>query len=265
MMKKAKVPISRMLCKIFRNSLESGKIPDLLKRAFISGIYKSGLRSKPVNYRPISLTSHVVKTWERVLRRVLVSYLDFHLKLDPNQHGSRAGRSTLSQLLQHYDEILSALESGDNIDCIYLDFSKAFNKVDHGILLHKLKEIGITGKIGRWIANFLHERKQEVLVKGNKFKESILKSGVPQGSVLGPLLFLIFIGDITQGVTAKTLVYVDDAKLKENVKNDEDVNNLQENLDKVYTWADKNNMQYNDDKFQVLRYGKSYELKQNTI
>ena len=119
---------------------------------------------------------------------------------------------------------------------------KAFDKVDHGIFLHKMKVIKIKGKIGRWIANFLHERKQEVLVKGNKFKESILKSGVPQGSVLGPLLFLIFIGDITQGVTAKTLVYVDDAKLKENVKNDEDVNNFRDNLDKVYTWAEKKNI-----------------------
>ena len=95
-----------------------------MKMAYITGNFKSGSRTKPVNYRPISLTSHVVKTMERVLRKAVVNHLELNLKLAANQHGSRAGRSTLSHLLLHYDEVLTALESGENMDVIYLDFSK---------------------------------------------------------------------------------------------------------------------------------------------
>ena len=151
---------------------------------------------------------------ERVIRKSLISYLEYYNKLDPRQHGSRAGRSTLSKLLQHQDDIIKALENGDNLDCIYLDFAKAYDKVDHGILLKKLKNLGISGNIGRWIMNFLTGRQQYVMVKGRKSKFYPLVSGVPQGSVLGPLLFLIFIGDISEGVTADTLIYVDDSKVK---------------------------------------------------
>ena len=113
-------------------------MPNILKSAYISGIHKGGSRVIPVNYRPISLTSHIVKTMERVMRKALVSYIEYYNMFDPHQHGSRAGRSTLSQLLQHQDEIISALEEGENLDYIYLDFSKAYDKVDHGILLHSL-------------------------------------------------------------------------------------------------------------------------------
>ena len=162
MIKKAKVPISRLINKAFQSSLQTGEIPTILKSAYIPGIHKGGSRPTPVNYRPISLTSHVVKTMERVFRKALVGYLELYNKLDPQQHGSRTGRSTLSQLLQHQDEILSGLEEGANLDFIYLDFSKAYDKVDHGILLHKLKDMGISGRIGRWIRNFLLPRKQQV-------------------------------------------------------------------------------------------------------
>ena len=103
------------------------------------------------------------------------------------------------------------------------------------------------------------------MVKGRKSKMFLLVSGVPQGSVLGPLLFLIFIGDISEGVTADTLVYVDDSKVKDKVKTNEDVENLQENLDKIYTWEENNNMKFNGGKFLVIRYGKDKNLKENTI
>ena len=158
MMKQARIPISIMLSKLFKSCLQTGEIPKILKLAYIVPIHKGGSRAETVNFRPISLTSHVMKTFERVMRETLVNFLEMNMKIDPKQHGSRAGRSTLSQLLLHQDEILSALENGENLDSIYLNFSKAYDKVDHGILVHKLRALGITELLdwkipsspGRW-------------------------------------------------------------------------------------------------------------------
>ena len=265
MMKKAKRTLSRILCDIFQGSLETGKIPQALKDALIVPIFKGGSRGKAANYRPISLTSHIMKTFERIMRQNLVSYMEYFEKLDPRQHGSRSGRSTLSQLLQHQDDVLRSLEDGDNVDVIYLDFAKAYDKVDHGILIHKLKKIGITGWIGRWIQAFLTGRRQQVLVRGRRSRSSPLISGVPQGSVLGPLLFLIYIGDISDGVSSTILTYVDDSKSSMRIKEEGDVERHQEELNKIYSWETRNNMRFNGGKFLVLRYGRNQEVKENTM
>ena len=110
-----------------------------------------------------------------------------------SQHGFRCGRSCLSQLLSHYDRILELLETGASVDIIYLDFAKSFDKVDFGITLMKLKSLGVSGKVGKWIYSFLTDRTLTVLVNGARSRKSNVQSGVPQGSVLGPLLFLILI------------------------------------------------------------------------
>ena len=265
LLKRAKTPMSRIICKLLNKTLQVGEIPKRLKRSLIIPIHKGGSQGVPSNYRPISLTSHIMKSIERVIRKKLVNFLELFNKLDPRQHGSRARRSTLSQLLQYQDDILNALEKDDNLDSVYLDFAKAYDKVDHGILLHKIKSIGITGRIGRWIMNFLTGREQEVLVRGKKSKIFLLVSGVPQGSVLGPLLFLIFIGDISKGVSATILIYVDDSKVYKMIKSQEDVETLQDDLDQIYIWENRNNMKFNGGKFLVMRYGKNSMLKENTL
>ena len=159
---------------------------------------------------------------------------------------------------------MKALEDGDNLDTIYLDFSKAFNKCDHGIIFHKLKAMGIKGRVGRWLHSFLSGRFLQVLVSSRKSSKSSLGSGVPQGSVLGPVLFLIYISDIAEELLASTLVYVDDTKVKQKVKSEVDVELLQAELQKLYLWGKRNNMEFNGKKFQVIRYGKDTNLKEAT-
>ena len=148
---------------------------------------------------------------------------------------------------------------------MYLDFAKAYDKVDHGILRHKIKSMGISGRVGIWIMNFLTGRDQEVMVRGRKSRIFLLVSGVPQGSVLGPLLFLIFIGDISEGVSAVILIYVDDSKVHQIVNNKDDVQGLQDNLDHIYRWEKSNNMKFNGGKFLVMRYGNNTDLKESTM
>ena len=264
MLKRGKRQISRILSEIFKTSFDSGKLPDILKSSYIIPIHKGESRAEPSNYRNVSLTSHLIKSFERVLVKPLVRYLEVNGWMDSNQHGGRAGRSTLSQLILHHDKILQAMEEGKNIDAIYLDFAKAFDKVDHGLLLHKLKRMGVKGKLGRWIQTFLKGRTNEVLVGDVKSLTFLLKSGIPQGSVLGPILFLIYVTDIGNELSVEPLVYVDDTKVLKEIESEEDVEKLQEDLKKLHNWGKKNNMEFNKGKFVVLRYGKDKEIKEST-
>ena len=177
-------------------------------------------------------------------------------------HGFRLGRSCLSQLIAHYDHITRLLESGHNVDVIYIDFAKAFDKVDYLVTMKKLKGMGISGKLGRWIHAFLTNRKQAVVVNGTKSMPADVKSGVPQGSVLGPLLFLVLIGDIDREVaTAFVSSFADDTRAANGISTNADVCDLQVDLDAIYHWADENNMEFNNTKFECLRYGCNNDLK----
>ena len=141
---------------IFKESFAKGVIPMLFKKAAIVPIFKSGDKTQASNYRPISLPSVVCKVFERVIRKQVFSYLPGHNFLNDNQHGFRGGRSCLSDLLDVYDDIMHMISGGNIVDMVYLGFLKAFNKVDHGILLHKLKALGITGKLGVWFFFLTH-------------------------------------------------------------------------------------------------------------
>lgn len=184
---------------------------------------------------------------------------------NPNQHGFRSGRSCLSQLLSHYDEILSILETGKNADVVYLDFSKAFDKVDHNLVLSKIQNLGIGGKILTWIQSFLTNRKQTIIVDGVPSDPSPVISGVPQGSVLGPLIFLILIGDIDEKLKhSSARSFADDTRVIKGIENVDDSMKLQEDLDEIYDWSNENSMEFNDVKFELLRYGPNRNLKQQT-
>ena len=230
------------------SSINEGKIPKILKIGWISPIWKGNERDIPSDYRPISLTSHIGKLIERIVRHQLTIYLEVNNLIDNEQHGSRTGRSTLSQLLTQHDDILTQLIEGNNVDLLFLDFSKAFDVVDHSILLKKMKYKGIHGKLLYWISEFLTNREQLVRV-GSSLSEPVkIISGVPQGSVLGPLLFLIFVSDLGENLDlaiAKILKYVDDSKILGKIATEEDVFKLQDEVNSIYSWATLNNMSWN--------------------
>ena len=160
------------------------------------------------------------------------------------------------------------MSSGKNCEVVFLDFSKAFDLVNHSLALTKMRNHGINGKLLCWISEFLSDRPQRVRVSNSLSESNILKSGVPQGSVLGPLIFLIFISDLNFKNTSdfvSILKYVDDSKVTGRIENEEDVYTLQENLSDIYDWADHNNIAWNKLKFQLLRLGKSEDIKNNTL
>ena len=266
LLKKCKEELCEPLCLMWRKSLDTGEIPDILKLSNITPIHKGGDRTIPKNYRPVALTSHLIKVFEKVVRRQIVDYIEGNQLMNPNQHGFRAGRSCLSQLLQHHDRITKLMEEGMNVDVIYLDFAKAFDKLDFNITIQKLHSIGITGKLLIWIQAFLTNRKQCVYVEGSKSCMEPVISGVPQGSVVGPLLFLIMLHDIDENIAASYVSsFADDTRVLAGISGADDVDNLQADLEKIYQWADKNNSVFNASKFQCLRYGVNKNIISDTV
>ena len=212
----------------FSQSLTHGFIPSSFKIAAITPVFKSSTKTSPSNYRPISLTSTIIKVFERIFRKQVVTFTNRQGHLNNTQHGFRSGRACLSALLDVFDDLMHMLSSYTTVDMIYLDFSNAFDNVDHGVLLHKLKDLGITGKLGICFFQFLTNRTHYVRIPGDLSKESPVLSGVPQGTVLGPLLFLIMISDINKGTTSSKLVgFADDTRVYSNIAEADDSDNLQ--------------------------------------
>lgn len=248
---------------IFQKSLENCDIPKSWKEAFITPIFKKkGNKNDPSMYRPVSLTSQLVKLLERIVRIYMVQFIELNSILPDSQHGFRPSRSANSQLLEQNENIIDALDNHCNLDIVMLDYAKAFDKINISKLLFKLKSIGIGGKIGKWLGNFLLNRTQRITNDGYLSSESAVLSGVPQGTILGPILFLIFISDIGDTLTtSKMSSYADDSKVYAKIQSPEDSKNLQLDLNRIYTWTEKNLMLFNSDKFEVLKVGKNQNLK----
>ena len=183
----------------------------------------------------------------------LINYLSLKEKVYSTQHGFRPGHSCLSALLDVFDNIMHMLDSNSSVDMVYLDFSKAFDKVHHGILLHKLRAVGITGNVGIWLFHFLTDRSHFVRFPGGISEDHHVLSGVPHGTVLGPLLFLIMISNIDKDVSASKLdSFPDDIRLYSGVEHVTDCDTLHLDLNAVYDWASSNNMFLNSKKFSYM-------------
>ena len=240
---------------LWSESMSSGIVPSFYKTGFVSPLFKKGSRCEPSNYRPVTLTSHIVKVYERVVRKHMVHYLETNNLLTDKQHGFRSNRSCLTQMLDHFDDIYEGFTRGEDTDSIYLDYAKAFDKVDLDLLILKLKKYGFGNKLVDWIQSFLSDREQVVVLNGVHSDIAKVLSGVPQGTVLGPLLFILFINDLEQVVTSSTVsFFADDTRVSKQISCYEDCMLLQDDLYKILDWSRRNNMKLHEQKFELLNH-----------
>jgi ribosomal protein S20 len=257
--------IALPLTTLFRNSMKEGQLPNEWKEASVTPIFKSGSRVKVENYRPISLTSICCKTLEKLVRKDLLQHMLDNRFMSDNQHGFVSGRSCTTQLLKVVDKLTEILDRGGTLDMIYLDFAKAFDTVPHQRLIQKLKGYGVGVEVLDWIGHFLVGRKQRVGVAGSYSEWSSVLSGVPQGSVLGPLLFVCYINDMPDTVTSFIYMYADDTKMFRQINDQSDTVALQNDLDKLVKWADEWQLHFNVNKCKVMHIGKSKETSCMTM
>ena len=182
------------------------------KLACVTPVFKKGSRSSASNYRPVSLTYIACKVMEKLIREQLMRHLVNNELVTKNQYDFVPGRSCSTQLLETLDDWTSIIDNGGSLDVVYMNYMKAFDTVPHGRLLIKLSAYGLKGKILGWIRDFLRSRKQRVVVNSVKSEEAKVSSGIPQGSVLGPLLFVIFINDLPENVRKEIKMFSDDTK-----------------------------------------------------
>ena len=244
---------------IFKQSLVEGVVPEDWRCANVTPIYKKGGKSQVGNYRPVSLTSVLCKVMESMIKDALMNHLMTNCLLNASQHGFMKRKSCLTNLVDYLDKLTKLIDDGHNVDVLYLDFSKAFDKVPHARLMAKLDAMGVRGNVHRWIREWLHDRKQRVVLNGQFSEWLPVLSGVPQGSVLGPALFLVYINDIDGAVDGLTYIskFADDSKVMRCVDCDADREAMQSNINSLIEWSDKWQMSFNAIKCKVIHFGRN--------
>ena len=245
--------VAKPLSIIFNRCFHEGKIPKLWKIGSIVPVFKKGDKSNVENYRPISLTCLPMKIFEYCIRDLLMSKCSNYI--DPRQHGFLPEKSCTTQMLPFISKLSSSLNSKSRTDVVYFDFAKAFDSVNHDLILQKLKtNYGVDGLLLQFIRNYLKDREQHVIIGGERSDALSVQSGVPQGSILGPLLFVLFINDIFKVIGEGTSIalYADDTKIWREILCDEDQIILQRDIDSLHKWSIENMMKFHPGKCKVL-------------
>nr|VZI23090.1 unnamed protein product [Spirometra erinaceieuropaei] len=238
-----------------QKSFDAGILPTDWKTAHITTLYKSGSRALAINYRPVILTSICCKVMEETIKKDFMAYLETHNLLSNTNYGFRRGRSCVTNLLYTMRSWTRALDAKHTVHVAYIDFQKAFDSVPHQRLLHKLIIMDIGGKLLKWIENFLVGRSQIVSVGQQQSRCTSIESGVPQGSVLGPTLFLLFINDCVDGLDCDCAMFADDIKIWKVIQNAADETNFQENLCRLDEWSRRWLLSFDLNKCTILRLG----------
>lgn len=260
MLKKCSSYLSYPLYLLFNESLKCSKFPTLWKYAYLRPVHKKGPKNLVTNYRPIAKLSVIPKLFESLV----CDTLSFNCSsvLCENQHGFVKKKSTITNLLEFTTFCVDAFEKKQQVDCIFTDFSKAFDKLSHEVLLKKLTRIGLNENFLSWISSYLVDRYYCVMFKNDCSENFRVNSGVPQGSHLGPLLFVLFINDLPSVFqNSKTLFYADDVKIFRTINSLSDCKLLQEDLKRFWEWCCTNRLILNIDKCKSM----SFTRKQNLI
>lgn len=240
---------------IFNLSLQSGVFPAYWKHSFVVPIFKSGNRSLCSNYRGICLLSALPKMFEKIVCSQMESSLGG--LINPAQHGFRSGRSTTTNLLLFVDYVLNGMGHCGQVDALYTDFSKAFDKVNHQLLIQKLQLLGVSGALLSWLQSYLTARTQSIKIGATLSRPIQSCSGVPQGSHLGPLLFALFINDLCDDLEdCDFLLFADDLKIFKKISSPSDAASLDVNLQRIWSWCERNAMSLNVDKCVAITFSR---------
>lgn len=255
------VPYLRTL---FIATLNNNSIPGDWTKAIVIPIHKGGLKSTLDNYRPISLTSQVCKVMEKIIADHIRKYWKENDWLSDRQHGFRSGFSCETQLLGLVQDISETMDFREEIDAVVIDLAKAFDKVPHDLLIAKIRNLNIDHRVTNWIKLFLKNRKQKVRI-GDAFSEEIdITSGIPQGSVLGPLLFLIYVNDLPANIKSEIRLFADDCIVYRRISGTHDRELLQNDLNQIAEWTKVNGMEINVSKCKHIKFSRRKSLTQHS-
>ena len=260
LLKECAEDLALILAIIFIKFLQTGTVPEDWKTANVSAVFKKGQRYDQANYRPVSLTCLCCKMLEHFIASNVMNHVVKCSILSDCQHGFHARRSCETQLVTLQQDLVSTLDKGVQTDMVVLDFSKAFERVQHRRLLRKLHHYGIRGNINQSIASFLLGRALRVTVEECSSDSMPVVSGLPQGSVLGPLLFLLFINDLPDKIISKTRLFADDCIVFRPIHDLSDCAVLQQDLDALAEWESKWGMEFHPQKCSALRVSRSRAL-----
>ena len=256
-LKELAFPLSFPPCDLFNFSLSSGKVPSIWKEANVTPIFKKEDPSFISNYRPISLLSTIGKVLEKIVHKNIFNFIRDHEILTTLQSGFIPGDSTVNQLVDIYNTFCKALDEGKEVRAIFCDVSKAFDRVWHKGLLYKLQTIGISGPLLAWFKDYLDNRRQRVVLPGAVSGWTSLKAGVPQGSILGPLLFLVYINDIVEDIHSTIRLFADDTSLYIIVEDPlRAADQLNSDLAKIHLWANKWLVSFNPSKSESIIFSR---------